>query len=415
MESGILHNATLVLPDQICLGGIIWQDGLVRDIFPESDLKQELNEFQSQSRPQSNPKRHPLPEATALDMEGDLIVPGFIDTHVHGTGGFDVMDCGAAGRQALQSLAEALLREGTTAFLPTTMSCPPAQLTQVLQNTAKFRGRSLRGAEILGLHLESPFLAKEFRGAQRPEAWDEVRDNNKSFGFFANLLRQFPDLIKILTFAPERPEGQELTSLCLRRGVIPSAGHTAADFTQMEQAIRWGLRHVTHAFNAMPSIHHRQPGLLTKALLDDTVTLEIIADGIHIHPAVLALTFKHIAPERICLVSDGTRAVSMPDGQYELGGQTTIVRHGLARLPDGTIAGSACPLRQGLKTLLHQLHLPLPQAVRYATLNPAKLLGVDDRLGSLEINKEATFLRLSPEFDLKQVWLQGRSAFEAKD
>jgi len=183
----------------------------------------------------------------------------------------------------------------------------------------------------------------------------------------------------------------------------------------MEQARQWGVRHITHAFNAMPAIHHRNPGLLTKALLDETITLEIIADGVHLHPAVIELVLRNKSPERVCLISDGTRAVGMPDGEYELGGQKTSVRQGIAKLPDGTIAGSAYPLRQGLKMLVQTLHYPLPEAVRYATSNPAKLLGIDNRVGSLEINKEATFIRLSAKFDIKQVWQQGRLVFEARE
>lgn len=395
MNHGLLHNATLILPDQVCPGNLIWQDGVIKEIqrnFQLTDCS--------------------LPDTAVWDMCGDLVAPGFIDTHVHGAGGWDVMD---ASPESLQGLAEALLREGVTAFLPTTMSCPPEQLQEVLHNIALFPQSSYRGAEILGLHLEGPFLAKEFHGAQAAEfLWPQSTPSAKARGieYFSTLLHRFPGLIKILTFAPERPEGQELTDLCLTHGVIPSAGHTAADFAQMEQAIKWGVRHITHAFNAMPGIHHRNPGLLTKALLDDTVTLEIIADGIHIHPAVLELILKNTAPERICLISDGTRAVGLPEGTYDLGGQQIFVLNGAARLANGTIAGSASSLRQGVRILVQELRRPLPEAVRYATLNPARLLGIAHRSGSLETNKEATFIRLSPAFELKQVWVHGQLRFE---
>jgi len=397
MDRGLIRGATLVLPDRICYGGMIWEDGLLKGIVEEASQIPLIGE-------------QALKEATVWDMEGDLLIPGLIDTHVHGAGGCDVMD-GTA--ESLQTLAEALLKEGTTAFLPTTMSCIPEQLKTAVQNVADFKRGLFRGAEILGLHLEGPFLAKEFRGAQATEMiWDGAKGG--SVQFLVNLLREFPDLVKILTFAPERPDGRELAAVCLAHGIIPSVGHTGADFTQMEQAVQWGVRHITHAFNAMPAIHHRNPGLLTKALLDDTITMEIIADGVHIHPAVIDLVLRNKSPERVCLISDGTRAVGMPEGEYELGGQKTVVRQGMAHLIDGTIAGSAYPLRQGLKILVEKLHYPLPEAVRYATLNPAKLLGIDNRVGSLEINKEATFIRLSLELDIKQVWLQGRLVFEAK-
>ncbi len=391
MDRGLLRGATLVLPDRICYGGIIWQDGILKEIFEEAS-------------------QQAFEETTVWDMEGDLLIPGLIDMHVHGAGGCDVMD---GTPESLQTLAEALLKEGTTAFLPTTMSCRPEKLKRVLQNTADFQQGHFLGAEILGLHLEGPFIAEEFRGAQARELiWDGAGDGSAKF--LANLLCEFPGLVKILTFAPERPDGRDLTEVCLAHGLIPSAGHTAADLAQMELAVEWGVRHITHAFNAMPSIHHRNPGLLTKALLDNSITLEIIADGVHIHPAVLELVLRNKPPEGVCLISDGTRAVGMPDGEYELGGQKTLVRQGKALLPDGTIAGSAFPLRQGLKILVQKLRCSLPEAVRYATLNPAKLLGIDNRVGSLEINKEATFIRLSSDFEIKQVWLQGRLVSETK-
>lgn len=391
MARTVIHGATLVLPDRICYGGMILQEGMLKEIFEEASQLQPIN-LQSDD------------VTSVWDMEGDVIIPGLIDTHVHGAGGCDVMD---GTTESLQTLAEVLLHEGTTSFLPTTMSCSAEKMKRVLQNVADFHGGHAQGAEILGLHLEGPFLAKAFRGAQAAETiWDEAKAG--SVQFLANLLQEFPDLVKILTFAPERPDGRALSELCLAQGVIPSAGHTAADFAQMEQALQWGVRHITHAFNAMPGIHHRNPGLLTKAFLEDTITLEIIADGVHIHPAVLELALRNKSPERVCLISDGTRAVGMPEGEYELGGQTTFVRQGMALLSDGTIAGSAYPLRQGLKILVQELQYSLPQAVRYATLNPAKLLGIDHRVGSLEINKQATFIRLSKNFDIKQVWLQGK-------
>lgn len=397
MDRGLVHGATLVLPDRICDGGMIWQDGVLKEFFEEASESHLLGQ-------------KALKGTTVWDMEGDIVIPGLIDTHVHGAGGCDVMD---GTIESLQTLADALLKEGTTAFLPTTMSCSPEQLKRVLQNVEVFQRGHFRGAESLGLHLEGPFLAKEFRGAQATEViWDGAKDG--SVQFLANLLREFPDLIKILTFAPERPDGRELAEVCMAHGVIPSAGHTAADFGQMEQAAQWGVRHITHAFNAMPGIHHRNPGLLTKALLDETITMEIIADGVHIHPAVIELVLMNKSPERVCLISDGTRAVGMPEGEYELGGQKTLVRQGKAQLSDGTIAGSAYPLRQGLKMLVQKLQYPLPEAVRYATSNPAKLLGIDNRVGSLEINKEATFIRLSSEFNIKQVWVRGSLVFEAR-
>ncbi len=389
MLQGLVRGANLVLADRVCRGQVLWQDGVIRAI--DTDTTDGLG--------QQVP-----PELPVWDLQGDLLIPGLIDTHVHGAGGFDVMD---GTLDSLQTIARTLLAEGTTAFLPTTMSALPEQVQQSMRNITSYRQEPTDGAEVLGVHVEGPFLAPQYKGAQAGDMiWDVPTDTTTQF--LVDLFQGFPGLIRILTFAPERPDGQALAQICLSHGVIPSAGHTAAGYAQMEQAVQWGIRHITHAFNAMPGIHHRNPGLLTQALLDDRVTLELIVDGVHIHPAIVELVLKNKRPDRVCLVSDGIRAIGMPEGEYEFGGQQTVVHQGIARLADGTIAGSAYPLRQGLKILRDVLGYSLPQAVRYVTLTPAKLLGVDQRLGSLDINKDATFIRLSAELNVKQVWLKGR-------
>jgi N-acetylglucosamine-6-phosphate deacetylase len=174
----------------------------------------------------------------------------------------------------------------------------------------------------------------------------------------------------------------------------------------MRQAFAWGVSQVTHAFNAMPPLHHRRPGLLTEALKNPAIRLELIADGVHIHPAVLELVLS-IKPEpSVMLVSDGTRAVGMPDGDYDLGGQMTTVKNGIATLSDGTIAGSAYPLLQGVKTLV-VIGFDLPRAIRHASLYPAKLLGVDHRLGSIALGREATLIQLDNDLNIKQIWRKG--------
>ncbi|KLU61581.1 N-acetylglucosamine-6-phosphate deacetylase [Peptococcaceae bacterium CEB3] len=355
------------------------------------------------------------------ELDGDFLVPGLIDTHVHGAGGFDTMDGTGA---ALDAVRGALLREGTTAFLATTMSAAPEEILGVLSQlephlaTKAGAGRAGEdrhsegsvGAEFLGVHMEGPFLSPKYKGAQAAAGiWPE--DSAGAADFVRRIVHDYPGLVRILTLAPERADARELTEACGEGGILPSAGHTSASYDKMLEAAGWGLCRVTHAFNAMPGIHHREPGLLTASLMDDRITLELIADGVHIHPSVLQLVLRLKAETGVVLVSDGTRAVGMPDGEYELGGQHTFVRRGVARLADGTIAGSAFPLLQGLR-VLWAAHYPLHLALRAATLNPARMLGIDARLGSLSVGKEATFLRLSPEFDLRQVWLRGEPVLE---
>lgn len=343
---------------------------------------------------------------------GDIVIPGLIDTHVHGAGGCDIMD-GTA--ESLVTLRQALLREGTVAFLGTTLSSPVEPLLAILNNLDD--GRKAAGfdqAELLGVHLEGPFLTAEYKGAHvgqhipPPVAGGDV-------ALLKQLVTAYPGLIRILTFAVDRPDMSELIAFCQQQDIIPSAGHTAADYVTMSQAAAAGIQRMTHAFNAMPGIHHRKPGPMAEGLLNPAIELELIADGVHVHPAILEMAFRLKPRNKVTLISDGTRSVGMPDGDYELGGLMTTVQKGIARLADGTIAGSAYPLLQGLRTMVRDMKRTLPEAVRFAALNPARSLGVADRLGSLEPGKEATFVRLNADLMVKQVWVRGNLVIERSE
>lgn len=354
-----------------------------------------------------------LPDENDCDpyyFSGDIIIPGLIDTHVHGAGGCDIMD-GTA--ESLVTMGQALLREGTTAFLGTTLSSSIDQLLHVLKNVDSGRkdARDPSQAELLGVHLEGPFLTAAYKGAHVGEyippsiLGGDVR-------ILTQLVNAYPELIRILTFAVDRMDGTELIAFCQSHGIIPSAGHTAADYMAMSHAATAGIQRITHAFNAMPGIHHRKPGPMTEGLLNDDIELELIADGVHVHPAILEMAFRLKPLDKVTLVSDGTRAVGMPEGEYELGGQMTTVKNGIARLSDGTIAGSAYPLLQGIRTMVQVLNHPLHEALRFASLNPARALKVAHRLGSLEPGKDATFVRLHSNLTVKQVWIQGELVVE---
>lgn len=382
MSSGRIKNARIVLADQVLVGhDVIIHGGLITAILP-SGSGQDADWL--------------------VDAAGDWLIPGLIDLHVHGAGGFDTMD---GTPDSLNAMSRTLLTQGTAAFLPTTMSSSLDLLEVVLANIAAVQRTQPAGAEILGVHMEGPFLSPAYKGAQAAEGIYPV-ENCSEATIFAALSERHPGLVRILTQAVERPGAGELIRVCHEQGVIPSVGHSEASYEQMRQAFIWGVSQVTHAFNAMPPLHHRRPGLLAEALKNPAIRLELIADGVHIHPAILELTLT-IKPEAsVLLVSDGTRAVGMPDGQYDLGGQLTHVKNGIATLPDGTIAGSAYPLLQGVKTLV-QIGYDLPRAIRHAALYPAKLLGVDHRLGCLTPGHEATIVRLDKDLNIKQVWQRG--------
>ena len=343
--------------------------------------------------------------AETVCFHNDLVIPGLIDTHVHGAGGQDVMDGTPA---SLAELGRSLLCAGTTAYLATTITSPVDSLFSALGTVATKQAEPFTDgeAEILGVHLEGPLLSPSWHGAHNSD-WFLPSVPGSDVALAEAVEKTYPGLLKIITYSPARPDTLPLAAFCRRHGIILSVGHTDADYETMRQAAAAGIRRVTHAFNAMPGIHHRRPGLLGEALLNPAVDIELIADGFHIHPAVLEMALRLKGPAAVTLVSDGTRAVGMPDGQYELGGQITSVESGVARLPNGTIAGSACSLLQGIRTVAQRLGRPLHEAVRYASLNPAVTLGLADRLGSIACGKEATFVRLDSHLAVRQVWQRG--------
>ena len=373
----LFTNGRLILPDQeLPQSSLYVTDGLIAGIYASS---------------QNTPTKcdsYCLDYGT-VDLQGDILIPGLIDLHVHGCGGADVMD---GNSDALTDVATALLQQGTTAFLATTMTAPASRLENAINRTVA-EPLLCSAAELLGFHLEGPCLSERYRGAQKVAEQLGVPPINAQ--------------VRLITLAPELPEAEEYFTLAEELGIVLSVGHSAATYEQMQSAMNRGVSYLTHAFNAMPGIHHRNPGLLTAALLDSRLTIELIADGVHIHPAVLELALRLKSPDNVVLVSDGTRAVGLPDGDYELGGQTTHLRDGKLTLSDGTIAGSAMPLLAGVKMLATNLNRPLHEAVRMSTYNPARIAKVDQRLGSLSAGKAATFLRLDEKLNLKQVWLRG--------
>jgi N-acetylglucosamine-6-phosphate deacetylase len=315
--------------------------------------------------------------------------------------------------ESFVTMRQALLREGTTAFLGTTLSSSVDQLLVILKTIDSGRKDASHPsqAEFLGVHLEGPFLNAEYKGAHVGE-YIPPSIPGGDVAILTQLVNAYPGLIRILTYAVDRMDTTDLVAFCQSHGIIPSAGHTAADYMMMSRTAAAGIQRITHAFNAMPGIHHRKPGPMTEGLLNADIEIELIADGVHVHPAILEMAFRLKPQDKVTLVSDGTRSVGMPEGEYELGGQMTTVKNGIACLSDGTIAGSAYPLLQGIRTMVQVLKRSLYEAVRFASLNPARALSVAHRLGSLEPGKDATLVRLSSNLTVKQVWVQGELVVE---
>lgn len=311
------------------------------------------------------------PSDPSINAAGHLVAPGLIDMHIHGAAGHDVMD---ASPQALRAIARFLAQHGVTAFMPTTISAAHTDLLHAIRNVNALAQEPPAGARILGVHLEGPYLNPAKAGAQ-PTA--HIRPPN--LAELDTYQRAGP--LKHITLAPEMPGAEALARQSRRRGLTLGLGHTDASYEQTLTAVRWGLTHVTHTFNAMSGPHQRRPAAVGAALTCNELYTEIIADGIHVHPAMVELLIRAKGVERTILISDACRAAGLPDGQYELGGQPVSVRAGVSRLADGTLAGSTLTLDTAVRHVMQISGLSLAQTLPMAASTPAASLGM--ALGSL--------------------------------
>lgn len=326
-------------------------------------------------------------DCRVLDATGCYVIPGLVDLHFHGCRGEDFSDATPDG---LQVMADYELSRGVTYICPAGMTLDEAQLLRICRNAARHREYATHGAELVGVHLEGPFLSEAKKGAQNG-AYLHAPD--------AAMLRRLQEaaggLVKLVTLAPELPGSLEFIRAA--EGITVSLGHTTADYETGCAAFDAGAHHVTHLYNAMPPFTHRAPGVIGAAFDRPNARVELICDGVHIHPSVVRATFRLFGAERVILISDSLRAAGMPDGQYTLGGQDIIVKGSRGTLMDGvTLAGSVTDLMGCLRQAV-QFGIPMTDAVRAASYNPAQELGILDRAGSLDVGKDASLVLLNRE------------------
>ena len=332
------------------------------------------------------------------DASGCWVIPGLTDVHFHGCKGHDFSDGDAEG---LAVMAEYELSRGVTQICPAGMTLLEEDLLKVCRNAAEHRRSGKGGAELVGVHLEGPFLSYAKRGAQNG-AWLHAPDVD----MFHRLVDAAEGLVKIVSLAPEEPGAMDFVR-AVKDEVTVSLAHTTANYDIASEALALGARHVTHLFNAMPAFAHRDPGVVGAALDDEKTRVELICDGIHIHPGMVRAVFKMVGKDRVVLISDTMRAAGMPDGDYTLGGQAVKVTGKLAALEDGTIAGSATDLMGCLKTAV-SFGIPLADAVTAAAVNSAKAIGVYDRFGSFDCGKVANAVVLDADLNVKDVFFRGQ-------
>lgn len=346
--------------------------------------------------------RPPDIEAQRIDLQGRSLVPGFIDLHAHGAEGHDTMD---ATPDALRHMAHFYARHGVTAFLATTMSAPRGETLAALDNAARVARQGTGGATLLGVHLEGPYLNAERCGAQNranvrpPEA--------KEFIPFLST-----GIIRLITLAPELPGNQAFTSLAVERGVAVAMGHTQADYEMVHCAIALGATQVTHIFNGMDPLHHRKPGAVCAALNLDALYCQIIADGVHVHPPVLALALRAKGTERVILITDAMRGTGMPDGEYELGDVEVTLREGVARTRDGSLAGSTLTMERALDNIMAAGDLDLAETLPMATQTPAQALKLK-RKGSIAVGMDADLVVLDEAMNVILTMVEGEIVHRA--
>lgn len=383
MKKGYIGK--LVLTDTLLSRGMVVVEG--EDILSVSDLrKADINSgFE------------------IVDLRENFIAPGFIDLHLHGALGKDILD---ADIESLKTIASFQARCGVTGFVGATMSTSVDSLIKAIEKLKAAQSLSLE-SEILGVYIEGSFINVNKKGAHNSQFVGNLNEEETNRIFDA-----LDGLTAIIPLAPEIPQYMHLISEFKKRGLIAAIGHSNATYTQAKESFKAGISHGTHLFNAMSDFHHREPGIVGAILDSDTVTSEIIADGVHVHPASVRIAITQMGVNRICLVTDSVKASGLGDGVYEIGNSQVFVEGEKAvLLESNALAGSVISLNRAVKNISKWCELSVPEVIKMVTLNPARILGLEKRMGSLKEGQQANLVMFDGEFSIKKTILRGREVY----
>jgi N-acetylglucosamine-6-phosphate deacetylase len=338
-----------------------------------------------------------------IDAKGKIIAPGLIDVHIQGAGGADILD---GTEDALQAISKTLARVGTTAFLGTTV-VKPLENNRHLKLANNYIEQGLDGANLLGFHLEGPFINSNKRGGLDPAS---IYDSSPEK--LEEVLKVTEGHLRMMTIAPELPGNLEIIKELRRNNIVAAFAHSEADFEETKIGFDAGLNHVTHIFNAMLPLHHRKPGPLAAIFENKEVSAQIISDGHHLHPAIVKILFKFLGPDRCICITDGVQAIGLPEGNYFYNGREYTSKNGAARYLDGTLIGSAMSLANIALKFWKFTGCSFDEAINSASKNPAVLLGIYDKKGSIDINKDADLIVFDEDYSIYATIIGGKIVYK---
>lgn len=380
MNNKIIRHVKVHLPHQILPSATVWiSNGKLKRIEPS----QVLDKIES--------------DAELIDGNGMWLIPGMIDVHIHGANGYDMMD---GTEDSIQEVSRACAATGCTSFLATSVSSTIEDLLNMIRSVKSVIGRE-QGARIAGIHLEGPYLNPKRKGMQ-----NEKYLRHPNLEEMKCVFQEAGSLIKMVTIAPELPGGLELISFLKEQGVVIAVAHSDATYEEAKQAFAAGASHVTHCFNGMRPIHHRDPGLIVAAFEEPHVSLQAIVDQVHLHPAIVRLMHRLKGPEGMVLITDALQAMGLGDGNYIFGGHHVTVSEGIARLADGTLASSTVTMNEALR-LTEANGISMEDAVHMASTTPARILGLSHK-GKIEVGYDADLVLMDERYQVQWTMIEGK-------